>query len=430
MKGVIIMKIKKVLYTPIATGYYMDDKEAIQKGASQDLFNYPGTPLTPGFKRIRQPGEGVSIIFELENGDIAYGDCTVAQYSASGGREVPLSTKDLMRIIQREVVPRFEGKYLFSFRGDSSEIDKLHLEGFKLPATIRYGVTQAILKTIAKKRRCTMAEVVADEYNLELNPIPIKISTQSGDDRYVNVDKMILKQADMMPHGLINSVSEKLGTNGETFLHYVSWVKKRVLEIGDAGYNPILMFDVYGCIGKAFNNDFDKVTEYLLEVEKRCKPFEVFIEMPIDMGTKQEQLQGMKYLREKLNSKGSNLKLTIDEYANTLEDIKEWVDLKGADMIHIKTVDLGGINNTVEAVLYCKEKGTLAYLGGTCNETENSAKACINIGLATQPFVMLAKPGMDVDTPLMIFNNEQERLIQIIQARKMESLMQKAGNRC
>ena len=31
----------------------------------------------------------------------------------------------------------------------------------------------------------------------------------------------------------------------------------------------------------------------------------------------------------------------------------------------IKTPDLGSIHNTIEAVLYCKEKGIGAYQGGT-----------------------------------------------------------------
>ena len=34
---------------------------------------------------------------------------------------------------------------------------------------------------------------------------------QSGDDRYTNVDKMVLKEADVLPHGLINEVETKLG---------------------------------------------------------------------------------------------------------------------------------------------------------------------------------------------------------------------------
>ena len=69
-------------------------------------------------------------------------------------------------------------------------------------------------------------------------------------------------------------------------------------------------------------------------------------------------------------------------------------------MAQIKTPDLGGINNTIEAVLYCKEHGMGAYLGGTCNETNRSAEVCANIAMATKPVQYLAKPGMGVDERL------------------------------
>ncbi len=45
--------------------------------------------------------------------------------------------------------------------------------------------------------------------------------------------------------------------------------------------------------------------------------------------------------------------------------------------------ELVGINNTIEAVLYCKGKGIGAYQGGTCNETDRSAQVCVHCAMAT-----------------------------------------------
>ena len=112
------------------------------------------------------------------------------------------------------------------------------------------------------------------------------------------------------------------------------------------------------------------------------------------------------------------MKLIIDEYANTYEDIKRWVDNKGMDMVQVKTIDLGGINNIIEAVLYCKKHNILAYQGGTCNETDHSAIVCVNLAMATHPFAMASKPGMGVDEGVMIVNNEQQRLLKILEAKK------------
>ena len=46
-----------------------------------------------------------------------------------------------------------------------------------------------------------MAEVIAEEYGTDLSKTLIPIFTQSGDDRYLNADKMIMKGADVLPHG-------------------------------------------------------------------------------------------------------------------------------------------------------------------------------------------------------------------------------------
>jgi methylaspartate ammonia-lyase len=162
----------------------------------------------------------------------------------------------------------------------------------------------------------------------------------------------------------------------------------------------------------------DKVVDYLIKVEEASKPYPLFIEMPIDLKSNEKQMEGFKYIKKKLVEKGSNVKLIIDEYANTYEQIKEWVDAKACDMVQVKTIDLGGINNIIEAVLYCKKNGVLAYQGGTCNETDKSAQVCVNLAVATKPFAMAGKPGMGVDEGVMIVNNEQQRLLKILEAKK------------
>ena len=242
--------------------------------------------------------------------------------------------------------------------------------------------------------KTTMAEIVLKEYHLPVDLTPVRINAQSGDDRYNNVDKMILKKVGMMPHGLINNVKSKLGEDGQIFLDWVKWVKNRIVQIGEPDYNPVMRYDVYGCMGYAFHDDLDQVFEYLLKVEDACKPYQVFVEMPIDLKSNEKQKDGFLYLKKRLKEAGSTLKLIIDEYANTYEEIKEWVDAGACDMVQVKTIDLGGINNIIDAVLYCKEHGVLAYQGGTCNETDHSALVCVNLAVATKPFAMAGKPGI------------------------------------
>lgn len=81
------MKILKVICSAGKTGFYFDDQKAIKAGAENDGAFYIGAPMTEGFTSVRQAGESISVLFILENGAIAHGDCAAVQYSGAGGRD-------------------------------------------------------------------------------------------------------------------------------------------------------------------------------------------------------------------------------------------------------------------------------------------------------------------------------------------------------
>lgn len=265
-----------------------------------------------------------------------------------------------------------------------------------------------------------MSEVVADEYGTTVSDKPIPIFTQSGDNRYENADKMILKGAAILPHALINNVETKLGRDGSKLKEYVCWLRDRILKLRtDESYNPIFHIDVYGTIGQAFGDEnYTAMADYLAELEEAAKPFHLRIEGPMDAGEREKQMLCLKGLREEVDRRGINVELVADEWCNTLEDVIYFCDNKAGHMAQIKTPDLGGINNTIEAVLYCKQHNFGAYQGGTCNETDRSCQVCVDCAMATQPDQILAKPGMGVDEGYMIVYNEMNRVIALRNAKK------------
>lgn len=413
------MKIKNVICSSGRTGFYFDDQRSIKKGAKLDGFTYIGEPMTEGFKNIRQAGESISVMLILEDGQVAYGDCAAVQYSGAGGRDPLFLAEDFIPIIQEHIASRLVDREVTSFKELAEEIDLMYVDGRRLHTAIRYGVTQAILDAVAKIKKVTMAEVIKDEYETGVEFMPIPIFTQSGDERYLNIDKMIIKGADVLPHGLINNVEEKLGKNGELLREYVLWLKKRVMELKtEEDSLPVLHLDVYGTIGLAFDNNTEKMADYLSQLEKAAYPLKLRIEGPMDVEDREEQWKALKRLRVVLKEKGIRVELVADEWCNTLEDIKLFTDEGAADMIQIKTPDLGGVNNIVEAILYCKRNGVGAYCGGTCNETDRSAQICTNIAIACGADQCLAKPGMGVDEGFMIVYNEMNRVLALNKVRK------------
>ena len=413
------MKIADVVCSAGRTGFYFDDQRAIKKGAAHDGMFYSGETVTEGFTSVRQAGESISVMIILEDGQIAYGDCAAVQYSGAGGRDPLFLAKDFIPLIDKYIKPELVGKEADNFRSLCEMMEAITIDGKRLHTAIRYGVSQAILDAVAKATNRLMCEVVADEYGCTVSDSPIPIFTQSGDDRYLNADKMIIKGAPVLPHALINNVHDKLGEHGEKLLEYVKWLRDRILsKRTDESYNPVFHLDLYGTIGTAFGDfNFSAMADYIAKVEQAAKPFHVRIEGPMDCDSDREtQIKALSGLTAELDRRGIDVELVADEWCNTLEDIKLFADNKAGHMIQIKTPDLGGINNTIEAVLYCKEKGVGAYQGGTCNETDRSAQVCVHCAMATQPVQILAKPGMGVDEGFMIAYNEMSRIIAVRKA--------------
>ena len=413
------MRITQAHFVAGYSAFYFDDQKAIKNGAGQDGFVYVGNAVTEGFHEIRQAGECVSVLLVLENGSVAVGDCAAVQYSGAGGRDPLFLGKSFVPFLEQHLKPLLEGRAVDTFLDNARYFDTLEIDGKRLHTAIRYGLTQALLDATALSRQITKAEVILDEYHLPLIAEPVPLFGQSGDDRYSAVDKMLLKDVDALPHGLINNVPDKLGYKGEKLEEYIRWLVARVEKLRTRpDYRPCLHIDVYGTIGLIFDQDANRVADYIAGLEKAAGSLDLYIEGPVDAGSKEAQIEELGKITRRLQELGSPIKLVADEWCNTFEDVVDFTDAKCCHMAQIKTPDLGGIHNIVEAVLYCNSNGMEAYQGGTCNETDVSARTCVHLALAARPMRMLVKPGMGFDEGMNIVYNEMHRTLARLKARK------------
>lgn len=415
--------ITRALFVAGYSSFYFDDQQAIKDGAQHDGFVYTGRPVTPGFQSVRQAGECVSVLLQLSNGTVAVGDCAAVQYSGAGGRDPLFVAAQFIPFLEKHLAPLLEGRDATAFLSNARYVDTLQVQGQRLHTAIRYGITQALLDAAALATQQLKAEVVCQAYNLPVVAEPIALFGQSGDDRYNAVDKMILKRVDVLPHGLINNVAEKLGYQGEKLDEYVRWLAQRVKTLGggDASYTPELHIDVYGTLGLAFNQDSKRIADYIARLEESAGPLALSIEGPVDAGSKDAQIQALGAITQQLGRIGSRVRIVADEWCNTREDVVDFTDAQCCHMVQIKTPDLGGVHNIVESVLYCNEHHMQAYQGGTCNETDVSARACVHIAMAARPMRLLVKPGMGFDEGMNIVNNEMRRTVTLLKARHAPS---------
>jgi methylaspartate ammonia-lyase len=125
-------------------------------------------------------------------------------------------------------------------------------------------------------------------------------------------------------------------------------------------YRPRIHLDVYGTLGELFGGDIEATAVYLGELEAAVQPHELLVESFVIAESRKAQIEAFRALRAAIAKQGHTVKIIVDEWCNTLDDIKAFADAEAADYAQIKTPDLGGINNAIEAVLYAREKGWAA----------------------------------------------------------------------
>jgi methylaspartate ammonia-lyase len=405
--------ITDVLAAPGVGAFFFDDQAAIKAGAPHDGFAILGEPVTPGFEAIRQPASAVSIMVRLSDGHIAHGDCVAVQYSGVGGRDPVLRADVLAALIEGEVAAALAGVQVDSFRELSAQIDTLASEVPGFGSAAAYGLSQAMLDAVAHATGRTMARTIQEEWGIEHELRRVPIYAQCGEERRTNVDKMILRQVDLIPHGLINSPL-LVGADGEVLVEYVGWVSERVRMLRrHDDYQPVLHFDVYGVVGLMMDREIPRIAHVLMRMEEAAAPFVLRVEHPLDAGSRDGQIEQLGLLREHLRAAGSNVRVVADEWANTVDDIREFNRAGAADVIQVKTPDLGGLHNSIEAVLDCRNQGVGALVGGSCCETDRSARASVHLAMAVGADHVLAKPGMGVDEGLSIVENEMARTLRL-----------------
>jgi len=383
------MKIKNVIYSIGQSGFFNQDLAAVKSGAQIDCFYYADPPVTKGFNQILQTGQALSVMLILEDGQVAYGDCLDVIFAGTAGRDSVFRVQDHMSYLETEMRDFLIGKDLNEFRALAIEIDNMQANKEHLHTALRYGLTQAILHAVSLAKRLTMTEVVAQEYGADIMSKPIPILANVDAEDWVSVDKVIMKQVELLPHGAFENVERDVGLQGEKLIAYTQRLITRIEKIGGDDYQPKLHFDLYGSLGELFNNDIDKLVNYLPMLQEIIGDRELMLESPIVASNQDEQIRLFKSLRFAIQKRSLNMKLVVDEWCNTFEDIKKFEDENATDYVQVKTPDLGGVNNTIEALLYCRAKGIGVCLGGSANETDQSTKITTQIGLACNPDCLL-----------------------------------------
>ena len=284
------MNVKQVICAAGRSGYMHRDLMAIKAGARQDGMIFHGNTVTPGFRKIVEPATIISVMLVLEDGQVAFGDCADVILAGVAGRDTVFNAADYMEVMQGPVAQALTGRDISKFRANAEEFDKMAVGGKRLHTALRYGITQALLHASALAGKETMAEVIAREYGSTISKTPIGILASGHKDDPMQLDRIILKRAELLPHASFTVVKDHVGLQGEILYEWVKMVATRIKTIGDADYNPRIHADLYGTLGELFSMDVEKIADYIGTLREAAAPYSLLIESPMIAKTQPEQI--------------------------------------------------------------------------------------------------------------------------------------------
>ncbi|KAK9601768.1 hypothetical protein V6Z92_001810 [Aspergillus fumigatus] len=378
------MKPTDVQFVIGLSGYFVKDLEAVRRSPAYDPLRDDIPPCTPGFRSVVQAGQVISIILHLPCGGIAVGDSVDVIFSGAASRDPLFMAEEHLPVLESVVKPWLLSCDLSHFRHNAERVGLpwTELHGRRLHSAIRYGLTQALLAATALAQRRTIAEVICHEWSLgSIADRPVDILASCHRNDALQLDRMIMKKAPMLPHASFVHASD-IGPHGMVLMDYVDTVARRIRQRAPPGYHPRLHFDVYA--------------------RTTLRP-------PHRISDHCAKIQRLAALRACLKRKSIDVRIVADEWCNTLPDIRDFADADAVDYVQIKMPDLGGVDQSIDAVLYCQGKGIGCCLGGSANETDVSARITAQVALATRPDFLLSKPGIGADEGLMILTNEMLR---------------------
>jgi methylaspartate ammonia-lyase len=396
-----MLSIERILSATGQGAYFCEDFAALQAKPIPEEERSSTDAITPGFTKVRETAEVLSVGFRLTTGQVVWGDCVGVSYAGKAGRDTILKASEAKREWDRLAPSLFLHSSISSYKSQIAKIDRFSSNA------LRYGISQAILKAASASLKKHPVRLICDEWDYALTKTPLKLQGSSGNDRKGGADKMIGHRLDALPHLQVDDFGTQCGKEGVHLLKYAAWLKARLLK--SSPYAPSVHFDVHGALAQAFDSKTERIADFLAKMAELFSPLEFRIESPLIGDSFEAHVEGLASLRRSLQNKGIPVAVVADEWANSKEAVEVLCSAGAVDMIHLKMPNLGGLHSTFEALRVCRSHGVKVLLGGSCIETDLSTRSSVHVGLAARPDYFLVKPGMGIHEGVSLVRNEMQR---------------------
>ena len=321
------------------------------KNITTEVIHIPlKTPFITALRRVENI-EFVRVKLECINGFIAYGEAPATM--AITGEDIPIILNSISLIKNN----------LLNIDLNSA-LEVLH--NSSIGSSAKASLDMAIITLLAKEKNISLYQYfIKKDENLEVKTLFTDVTISLN-----TIEKMFKDAKDAISQNM-PILKIKLGHD---ILHAIKVTKLLANELKES----TLLIDA----NQAWS--LESSLEYLESV----KDLKIeLIEQPVEA----LKLEDLKQITQK-----SHINIMADEAVFTLEDAKQIIKSKSADMINIKLMKCGGLSKAVEILDYAREKGVKCMLGSML-EGPISINAALHLALAYGDVIKY----IDLDSPLL-----------------------------
>ena len=321
------------------------------KNITTEVIHIPlKTPFITALRRVENI-EFVRVKLECINGFIAYGEAPATM--AITGEDIPIILNSIS-LIKNDLLDI----------DLNSALDILH--NSSIGSSAKASLDMAIITLLAKEKNIPLYKYfIKKDENLEVKTLFTDVTISLN-----TIEKMFKDAKDAISQNM-PILKIKLGHD---ILHAIKVTKLLANKLKES----TLLIDA----NQAWS--LDSSLEYLESV----KDLKIeLIEQPVEA----LKLEDLKQITQK-----SHINIMADEAVFTIEDAKQIIKSKSADMINIKLMKCGGLSKAVEILDYAREKGVKCMLGSML-EGPVSINAALHLALAYGDVIKY----IDLDSPLL-----------------------------
>ncbi|MFK5937764.1 MAG: dipeptide epimerase [Sulfurimonas sp.] len=304
------------------------------------------TPFITALRRVENV-EFVRVKIECDNGLFAFGEAPATMAITGEDLEIITNSIDSIKKSLISTTPK-------------KALSLLHLS--QIGSSAKAALDMAFVSLLAKEQRVELYEYLGAKERREIKTdITISLNTK---------DKMLQDAKEAYENGH-DILKVKLGSD---INHAIEVTKQLSLNLPKAK----LLIDA---------NQAWSLEESLLYVNAIKDISIELIEQPV----KAKDLASLKSITQ-----ATNIPILADEAAFSLEDVKQIVETKSANMINIKLMKCGGITKAVEILEYARENHVKCMLGSML-EGPISIDVAMNLAMAYSDVIEY----VDLDSPLL-----------------------------